>query len=457
MNETKELQNNIEPSYIKNKSNEKKVNYNVKKKKRRSVITIIFLLLIITIIGLAIYGIISIVRYKKYKPYRIYEEKIKVFGFDKAYNNQSVNTGDSIKKSEAIKMVLACVLNTNDISGISKKIGDDSNYNNASWVEYAKGLGIITDSDINKDNYNDKATYIEVIRYFANAKVKILEKELDQAVQLKVKDIKKYKIDEQVAIEDMIQNKIIKINTNKIKGNKHIFKGQMNELISNFAEKYNTITVNGEKININEDKMPSNKNEYPYTLASVDKSIYEKSFYSSDDKNFKTPKELYTVKKDYYTQIQEIAEGYYNLILNVDYNTINYDELREKLLGYLLYGTEGLKDYVNYVKDNKIVITGKSSVVFPTIYFDGLQYVVRMRLEFEIKNAETKNNLLYMDPIDDIENPVKYENNKYVVYIDTKMGNALSGSTALYNSNDTVYDLLLEDQEDTMTREKVAN
>ena len=81
MNETKELQNNIEPSYIKNKSNEKKVNYNVKKKKRRSVITIIFLLLIITIIGLAIYGIISIVRYKKYKPYRIYEEKIKVFFF----------------------------------------------------------------------------------------------------------------------------------------------------------------------------------------------------------------------------------------------------------------------------------------------------------------------------------------------------------------------------------------
>ena len=145
------------------------------------------------------------------------------------------------------------------------------------------------------------------------------------------------------------------------------------------------------------------------------------------------------------------------MILNVDYNTINYDELREKLLGYLLYGTEGLKDYVNYVKDNKIVITGKSSVVFPTIYFDGLQYVVRMRLEFEIKNADTKNNLLYMDPIDDIENPVKYENNKYVVYIDTKMGNALSGSTALYNSNDTVYDLLLEDQEDTMTREKVAN
>ena len=48
-----------------------------------------------------------------------------------------------------------------------------------------------------------------MIRYFATAKAKILEKQLDSAVQLKVKDFDRYKSDEQVAIEDMIQNEII--------------------------------------------------------------------------------------------------------------------------------------------------------------------------------------------------------------------------------------------------------
>ena len=58
-----------------------------------------------------------------------------------------------------------------------------------------------------------------------------------------------------------------------------------------------------------------------------------------------------------------------------------------------------------------------------------------------------------MDPIDDTENPVKYNNDTYTVYIDTKMGNALIGSDALYNDNYTVVDLLLDGQKDTMVRE----
>ena len=449
--ENKLKKQKIVPSY--NKKDEP-INIKTKSKKNRiSKITIIFLILCLLVIGAIVFGVISFINYNKYKPYRAYEEKMKTYGFDKAYNNESVKTGESITKSEAIKMILAACFNTNDISGFAAEPEGENNYENAMWVEYAKYRGIITDGDINKDNYKSKASYIEVIRYLATAKTKLLEKELDSAVQLKVKDIDKYKSDEQVAIEDMIQNEIIKVNTKKIKGNKHIFKGQMNELISNFVEKYNTITVNGEKININEDKKPSNKDEYPYTLANVEKNVYEKKFSVDDENNFINPKELYSTKKEYYTQIQQIAEGYYNLILNVDYNTINYDDLKDEMLPYMLYGADGLEEYVKYVKDNKIKIEGKSTVIFPVVYFDGLQYAVRMKLEFEVKNSETKNNLLYMDPIDDTENPVKYDNDKYTLYIDAKMGSALTGSTALYNDNTSIYDLLLEDQKDVMMKE----
>lgn len=444
----------IIPAYQKNKEPvDKKAKKKADKKLVKSRITIIVIIAIVLLIGLAIFGIISLVNYNKYKPYRKFEETMKDYGFDKVYNNESPKTGDSITKSEAIKMVLSATFNTSDISGFAKEPDEENNYENAMWVEYAKFSGIIGDSDITKDNAKDKATYIEVIRYLSNAKTKILKKELDSKDDLKVKDLDKYKPDEQIAIEDMIANEIITVNTKKIKGNSHIFKGQMNELISNFVVKYNTITVNGEKININEDKMPSNKDKYPYTLSSVDKSIYEKEFYVDDEDNFRSPKDLYTTKKEYYNQIQEIAEGYYNTILNIDYNTINYEDMKDNLLQYVLYGTDGLEEYVNYVKNNKIIIQGKSTVMFPAIYFDGLEYNVRIKLEFEIKNSDTRDNLLYMDPINNDSIKVKYSNNTYTVYIDTKMTNSFDGSDALYNDNMTIVDLLIDGQKDVMIRE----
>ena len=76
-----------------------------------------------------------------------------------------------------------------------------------------------------------------------------------------------------------------------------------------------------------------------------------------------------------------------------------------------------------------------------------------MKLEFEIKNTDTRNNLLYMDPINRTNKNIKYENDKYVIYIDAKMGNSISGSNALYNNNSMIYDLLLKDQKDIMVRE----
>lgn len=442
----------IIPSYEqKGKTNPKKEKRKLDKYDKRKRFIIILAISIAVIIGLAVFGINLLINYNKFKPYKKYEETMKTYGFDKMYNNESTKTGESITKSEAIKMILSASFNMYDISGFAGTPEED--YDNAIWVEYAKYRGIIGESDITKENADDKATYIEVIRYLANAKVKLVGKELNSAINLKVKDFDKYKTDEQTAIEDMIENEIITVNTKKINGKKHIFKGQMNELISNYVVKYNTLTINDEKINISEDKEPSNKDQYPYTLASVDKSVYEKEFNVDDEENFKSPKDLYTTKKEYYSQIQEIAEGYYDSILNIDYKTINYDEMKDNILQYVLYGTEGLDDYVNYVKEHKIVIEGKSTVMFPTIYFDGLEYVVRMKLEFEIKNSDTRYNLLYMDPIGSDSSKVKYENDKYTVYIDAKMGNAIEGSSALYNDNSTLVDRLLKDQKDVMIRE----
>lgn len=430
LNEKKisETKKKIIPSYDKKNRSEEKNKQKITKGSKKIKKSIILLIICLVIISIAIFGITYFVNEKKYEPYKKYEEKVQTYGFDKSYNNGLAKTSDSITKSEAIKMVLSASFNTNDISGFAKQPDENNNYDNAIWVEYAKFRGIITDTDINKDNYKDKASYIEVIRYLATAKTKILERELDSAVQLKVKDIDKYKSDEQVAIEDMIQNEIITVNTKKINGNKHIFKGQMNELISNFVEKYNTITVNGEKLNINEDKMPSNKDEYPYTLASVDKKIYEIDNYKFMEDRYINAKETYKIKKSLYPQIEARINKYFDAILNIDYNTISVNDLKNKLKYLMLYGVddEHLKNYVEYVKENKIIIKGSSKVNFPAIYFDGRNYRVRTTIEIETISGKTNKNLFYGDKRDDDKT---YDLDKKNFILDVPLGESMDNSS----------------------------
>ena len=124
-------------------------------------------------------------------------------------------------------------------------------------------------------------------------------------------------MDEKFGILDMINSEVITVNTSKINARKKVFKGQVNEIVKNFVENYNTITIKGEKLNINEEKIPSNSNEYPYTVISVDKSAYELEFDGKEDQNFKSPVQLFPEQKKYYYQIKNNTEGYYNYLLNI--------------------------------------------------------------------------------------------------------------------------------------------
>lgn len=414
----------IIPSYEqKGKTNPKKEKRKLDKYDKRKRFIIILAISIAVIIGLAVFGINLLINYNKFKPYKKYEETMKTYGFDKMYNNESTKTGESITKSEAIKMILSASFNMYDISGFAGT--PEENYDNAIWVEYAKYRGIIGESDITKDNADDKATYIEVIRYLANAKVKLVGKELNSAINLKVKDFDKYKTDEQTAIEDMIENEIITVNTKKINGKKHIFKGQMNELISNYVVKYNTLTINDEKINISEDKEPSNKDQYPYTLASVDKSVYEIEDYIFSSNKYQNAKEVYTTKKEFYNQITNYITQYFDTILNIDYNTINEDYFVNNLKPIMLYGIEREKisDYIKYVKQNKIIIKGKAIVNLPAVYFDGRNYRVRTTLEIDLSNCSTNKNLFFGD---DPEGETEYDLNNTKMILDVPMGESIN-------------------------------
>ncbi len=431
-NDAKENKSKIVPSYQKkNEPVDKKEKKKLDKKAIKSRITIISLIIVVILIGLAIFGIVSFINYNKYKPYRVYEQAMKDYGFDIVYDNKSAETGDSVTKSEAIKMVLSCVLNTQYIDGYVTN--SDKEYDNALWVEYAIDKNIITSDEITKDNESEKASYIDVIRYFANAKSKILEKELDSKEDIKVKDLDTYKPDEQIAIEDMVANEIIKLNTKKIKGNSKVFKGQINEIINNFVIKYNTITVGDEKVNINEEKIPSNKDQYPYTLASVDKSVYEIEDYNKDNDSYKNAKDSYSKLKYIYPQIQEYVTRYFDVILNIDYNTINSDNFYDSLYGLLMYGRdrEEIDAYIKHVKDNQISIKANSiKVNLPAVYYDGRTYRCRTTIEYEITSSNTNVGIFFGDL------GAEYDKNNKKLILDVPMGKAIdNNSLTIFNGS----------------------
>jgi len=402
----------------------------------------------ILIISLLTFAVISYMKTLRYDSYIKYEEKMKTYGFDKMYNNKSAKTSESVTEAEALKLVLSAVFNTDDISGFAE---EHNEYENAIWVEYAKYFKI-TKEDININNYNHKAKYIDVISYLENCKLNFLKDIEIKDTDIKVEDITEYTIEEQTSIKDMIANEIITLMSNKIKGKEVIFKGQLNELVVNFVEKYNTITMSGDKININPEKIPANADQYPYTLATVDKATYEIPFKTEYIPDSRTAKDLYSLKKELYPQVKASTHEFLNIMLNVDYKTITEDGLRSKIQKYLIFAPNesAIKFYVKYVKDNEIVIEGKSELQVPIIYYDGFLFRARVKLTFEVKHSNTKLNLLYLDCFDNLNKT--YEKSSYEILADIPLTNAI-GSEKMYMQQADLYNSILNKENCGITKE----
>ncbi len=449
MKETKIQENNrvdiqnkgFKPSYAQEKKN---IDTSIDKKRIKWIIFIV-ILAVILIAGIIV--TIQIFNQRKYEDYIALEESMKKYGFDRMYDNGTANTSDMVTKSEAIKLVIATVYNKYDISGIASEPKEE--YSNAIWVEFAQKLGVITTTDVNAENANDPATYSDMIRFFSNAKVKLLDLTLDVEDTGIVKDINQYNMDEKLGILDMVNSDVITIHTDKMNARNKIFKGQANELIINFAEKYNTITISGEKLNINREKIPQNASEYPYTVATVDKSVYEYAFFGKGGERFKLPIEVYADQKEYFYQIKKNVEEYYNTLINIDYQSINEEDLKKKVNQYLLFGMneEALHEYVEYVKTNHIKLSGTAKIQMPILYFDGTYYRMRTKIELNIESAILHKNLLYGDLLKDQD--VVYEEGSHVFYIDTYLSNAINNKT-LYNEESSFIDMLCDQNDSFM-------
>ena len=435
----------------KDKKIKSNVDINSKKVKKRLDIKLVFkkifdflkqywkiILIILAIILIIAIGIV-IHNYFYEKNYAPYEIKMHNYGFDKMYDDKSALSYEKVTKSEAVKMIIASIYNIYDVNEINYE--KDDSYPNAMWVDYATSHGIINKDQITDKNQKSNISYLDVIKYYLDARNKILNKQIQSDNQAKFSDLKSYSSDMQTYINDAVNNKLIADTAKKLNAKKSITKGQMNQFIINFVEHYNTITLSGDKININPDKQPNNANIYPYILSNVDKIIYQKDLIKDNAYSYIDPITTYVMEKEYYPQVKENSEGYFNTLLNVDYNTISLDALKNNINKYIMFGfsNDDLQRYVDYVKLHKIKTAAITKAQMPIVYFDGSFYRVRMKISLKIESGDTKDNLFLKDDL--LKKTYTYSDNDNLI-IDAKLGHVYN-QTYLYVYPTSISNLII--------------
>ena len=103
----------------------------------------------------------------------------------------------------------------------------------------------------------------------------------------------------------------------------------------------------------------------------------------------------------------------------------------------MLYGVdkEKVKEYVQYVKDNKIVLKGNAKVALPAVYYDGRNYRVRTIVEVDFSGCYTDKNLFFGD---DLELETQYDTNTSKMILDVPMGESMDEDLNLSISNGSI-------------------
>ncbi|SMG33417.1 copper amine oxidase N-terminal domain-containing protein [Paenibacillus aquistagni] len=147
--------------------------------------------------------------------------------------------------------------------------------------------------------------------------------------------------------------------------------------------------------------LPKNAQDFPYILEDIPNEMYEMElFYDPFFKN--SFKDVLKTQKHYMLRLDNVnawkakIEKYYSLILNANYENIDFNWAKEAHSFLNILGTdEDLRSYVNWVKSNKIQLEG-SLVAEPSIFYHGGDtFRMRTKFKFKIKNFNKYENLIY--------------------------------------------------------------
>ncbi|MEB3103041.1 S-layer homology domain-containing protein [Ferviditalea candida] len=182
--------------------------------------------------------------------------------------------------------------------------------------------------------------------------------------------------------------------------------------------------------------LPSNYKDYPYILATIPNEMYEMKYpYSNPDvTKRRVSSKLYSTEPQFTDENVDIwmerIEKYYDLVLNVDYRTID-ENWESEAFEYINKGVNEdalrrkLKDYREWVQQNQIVVEGSLKPEPTMIYDAGFGgFFVRSQFDFKITSFKENENLLY----DDLINYQKLKKDvEYKGYTDIELSTNHSG------------------------------
>lgn len=436
-----------------------KVNRKQKNKRQISVFTILFLIvltLIVIFICTVVNWIVQTIRYKSYT------DEMYFYGYNDLYSNKKATAFQKVTNLDMLKVIIGSVNNTTNVTEITLTSPTEKITSDDLWYQAAKDMNLTINMDQKK--LDNRAKVIDAVI----AIMRTLEWSLDVNIheaELKMSEaaLKNFTTTERKYIAKAVNEGIIANDDSGIR-NKKLIKGELNKLIIEVANKYATVHYDTVSLDENgfvvkndvhivtkEQDKPNNAEEYPYIISNIDKSIYEIEFRKENERSFKNPKEVYTKMGHLYGQIDETIERYFNAILNINYNSIDEANFLNAINATTTYklNLDDIVDYINYVKENNIILKGKAQPLLPIMYDTGNRYVVRTKVEFEIVNSKTKINLLFGD-----NQNVSYNEDKITMYIDLPMGMTLNSNTLLVDINCNARYTIIENSNITFVNEE---
>jgi len=168
-------------------------------------------------------------------------------------------------------------------------------------------------------------------------------------------------------------------------------------------------------------KLPKNYYEYPYVIKGIPNYVYEQpvKYYGREGGNYNAK---ITFLRKYGEDSGFIADEvttFYNTMLNVDYSKTDFYYFKNSLLNSSNgVSEEDIDKYIEYVKNNKIIIKGKAQAIPGTIVvYEPFAYI-RVMLEFEVINANENKNLLFLDFKNLKQKDIIYPKSSYSFAID---------------------------------------
>lgn len=399
-------------------------------KKRYNTKAIVIFTSFIVICVAAIIGIVMLARYLviKYK-YSYYTNRMEWYGYSLLYDNESASSNESVMSDEIAKMVAGVLYNSTDKEYAKDNLFSDgiSSLNtNESWLAFAKTIPLTSVKNI---VMGEKASKFQVANLIVDGIEMLYDRDIEITEQLKEKYRKNYTEEELLVIDKAISLGILK-NTKSDVDKVGMLKGELNKMLITVAEKYAMMhyrsrywTDNNISLVTDEKLQPTNADKYPYIVDSIPKEIYEIELPEMLSEISLTPKEVYDIYSDVYSKTDSNIIEFFDVVLNVDYKTIDTESFIQALNPYVSYDINSkvsgeyvyrgeIEEYVKYVKENEIVLSGSVTPLLPIIYSNGMVQYARCKIDFKVANSKTNKNLLLWDE------DVTYNGNDIQVYSD---------------------------------------